>query len=1774
MKASWFTVGCTALTLMLFTSCATDVGTIDRTQNDKLEKSLFAGVWYLNQTIIDTPYNAGFTFVGEMNFGQTGKVIFDMQEDLLMVYPVNEYVEGAEKDFRSEQIFKYWDEMCTSDDSEEYQCLDGIDNLGDPDKTCCFVDMYLGQPVAAFEIVSHFDVQRQYNAQTGEQSNVLEENTTDRKWWQRDYIRVNWAVNKITDFTFMARMVSQKAVDYYVQSFETDNPDAPTLTTEYIDVVTKSWGYPESTGTCNIYGVAFGDCAPALIKMRTAFRKVAPNNDYEPMRFHNEDRQQWFGYFLTERYGYDEHWGTTELGKISYAQRWNLWQNTMTESPALDDDGNEKPCYKDMDDLGCNTDNVNGTREVCSAADWFEEGTCVTRTPMPYTQRGLRPIVFHVSAVLPEVLWEATERMGDEWSESFADTVAWLYYWEEKGRIAGQATTKTCVTDADCAPHALIDTDVELDEPLAKLPKTGSGKPLYSAAAKTLIVDGSAMGMRLLDWNIPGLGTQAGVRFVNLSNSPVDLKVGNADLFTALSAPTAGDYEIEGVPLIDTETKTTGAAENQKVEVFKDGQPVAMLEGVDLPLGAVTLFVYNGSTLAKTTAATANIVGLRVLNMTAQALDISINGGIRGYNVQPGGNTGYQAVAGGLNSTQLPADIVPQRVVAIPAGSPGDVTCYRTDPFGGEANGQCVGHKPAIDFDRLDEIRSRIPDMFIICRNQYTPVDDDSHISSLYGPWTEVKNKTDAELTPMNPCVDFLFRADEMSEDQKMAQAMAMKKGGDSRYSQMYFIPDAQAASPLGYGPSAADPDTGEIFWGIANIYGAPLYTIAAMYRDIIDIVNGNLDISDYISGQVVKDYLNKTDQNYNSTSSGLSASDGGLIDPMGYTRDNQSVDPAQEIRDANLGRPITSEEILAVMRDKDLVQHLVKENIPVVDPTFGKNRLAAIKGTPYEDMLITEEVKLAMSHGSLQPGDPYDHDHMEDLSPLNWATMDNILSKDRERQLLLSRNNYCFAEFNDGAVLGMSREWGCAPDDPRPECPADWTSMDLSHDLGNQCCIRDGEKLAEAVLLRYYWAVAIHEVGHAVGLRHNFEGSSDLFQFFDDYYDTRTKEPIPCQMDDECETTFGHVCGAGGFCEFNPVTSCTKASQCGFTDTFDCVNGQCVEMKRCGLHGECGAGEYCDGDTKLCMKDGQRIVTEVTAPADPVVRMMIPRAELTPEEIAKSRVKYQYSSIMDYGQRWNSDIMGLGKYDHAAIRFGYGGLMDVYEDTSHLHATIRKNASYYGYPETYMAYMLGTDFWSWGVHFSQFYFLQNYIGVEANRSEGDYARNRSAVPYEWVKFDHDATYNYYREELNRSFIRVPYKFCSDEYRGNMGCYIWDTGMDPLEIVHNFGIQLREYYIMDAFKRERYGSYRNGDPSSYLSRIVSRYMEPMQGAAMYYALFGHIFKGYGWRGNWANTRLQGWALRRASESAFETLANALTSPAPGSFRLNAADNIYENFSYDLGVTGSDLDVPIGLGKFPYTQFMDDAGYFYWENALWIGSFWEKLGALMTLTDSTVYFTSNFVGEQLDIGVGTSMGFNTMYPKQLIDLFGGMVAGEPEVCSWMMDGGDVSPRAYFDPDNMGVYDTTISPAPFNTPATYAPGTPAVEPSLSNLTIQLYAMLYGMAYLPASFDPSFLDAFAVCVKGNGNCYDLAASSGIVPQEFVDPFGGKTYLAWDAKFYNGSFHPNTSVLARANQLKGIWDSVTGAEKAKAEHDLRETIATLDLMRGLWEIFNTMKI
>ena len=72
---------------------------------------------------------------------------------------------------------------------------------------------------------------------------------------------------------------------------------------------------------------------------------------------------------------------------------------------------------------------------------------------------------------------------------------------------------------------------------------------------------------------------------------------------------------------------------------------------------------------------------------------------------------------------------------------------------------------------------------------------------------------------------------------------------GDLRYSFLNWTTQAELSSPLGYGPSAADPLTGEIISANANVYGYVLDRYATWGADIVDLLNGKITEGDIING-------------------------------------------------------------------------------------------------------------------------------------------------------------------------------------------------------------------------------------------------------------------------------------------------------------------------------------------------------------------------------------------------------------------------------------------------------------------------------------------------------------------------------------------------------------------------------------------------------------------------------------------------------------------------------------------------------------------------------------------------------------------------------------------------------------------------------------------------------------------------------------------------------------------------------------------------------------
>jgi hypothetical protein len=239
--------------------CGNAQPAVNRVQPNVVEKAIFndGSDWYFLQTVIDSPYSAPYTFVGEQ--GETEKITWEIQEEYLIARRAYQHIAGA----------------------------DG-EGIAGSNPT--------GAAIAMYKILKHFDIRRSYNPVTGEEQNIIEENDYDRPWYEREFMRVDWSENLITnnDFLLGAKLfdgIETESVAYFIPP-GTGHPHEPKFVSpaegepiHYIDIVNKMFvrpttAYIEGFGeipTCFLNGSSHLDCAPGEITVRNSFLRVDPS---------------------------------------------------------------------------------------------------------------------------------------------------------------------------------------------------------------------------------------------------------------------------------------------------------------------------------------------------------------------------------------------------------------------------------------------------------------------------------------------------------------------------------------------------------------------------------------------------------------------------------------------------------------------------------------------------------------------------------------------------------------------------------------------------------------------------------------------------------------------------------------------------------------------------------------------------------------------------------------------------------------------------------------------------------------------------------------------------------------------------------------------------------------------------------------------------------------------------------------------------------------------------------------------------------------------------------------------------------------------------------------------------------------------------------------------------------------------------------------------------------------------------------------------------------
>jgi len=413
--------------------CAEERDPIDRTQPGALPKSFFLGA-DLKSPADDPEFRMKSFVVG----GAVGQTEYGIGEFSSVDRIRWEISEGMLLGRRSYQ------EAPGSDDRAE----------GAPDGQSArvFTKPADGTVVAAFRIDRHFDVRREYNAQTGEEANVVVENDSDRPWTEREYIRVDWSKNLVDSTNDRSRFWKSARVtpvEYSVTDPAAE--DAPRFEKDagYLDVTNKftveqeevafSWGTLKRCVLVSfLTGTSTTDCNPTEATVRTSFARVSPEEDFE--RF--EDNRAWqdiVGNTGGEGHGFDSGLGsvrTTWDPQYGYndAQTHrlksihNLWKKSHQAAT----------CGSNVDADG------NGTADACEKAVTGHGGhggsqcdVAVGRCTIPVRDRELRTIAYHLNPQAPETFQDkldgagkvtergTLEQLGVAWSQLLDVAVAY-----------------------------------------------------------------------------------------------------------------------------------------------------------------------------------------------------------------------------------------------------------------------------------------------------------------------------------------------------------------------------------------------------------------------------------------------------------------------------------------------------------------------------------------------------------------------------------------------------------------------------------------------------------------------------------------------------------------------------------------------------------------------------------------------------------------------------------------------------------------------------------------------------------------------------------------------------------------------------------------------------------------------------------------------------------------------------------------------------------------------------------------------------------------------------------------------------------------------------------------------------------------------------------------------------------------------------------------------------------------------------------------------------
>ncbi|MGC4117181.1 MAG: hypothetical protein QM765_21995 [Myxococcales bacterium] len=821
---------------------------------------------------------------------------------------------------------------------------------------------------------------------------------------------------------------------------------------------------------------------------------------------------------------------------------------------------------------------------------------------------------------------------------------------------------------------------------------------------------------------------------------------------------------------------------------------------------------------------------------------------------------------------------------------------------------------------------------------------------------------------------------------------------GDIRYHTVNNIATPQDPSAWGIMLDSNDPLTGETISASINVW---TYINDIWSQSVVDtsrLIKGELSVSDVTDGKYVKEWSTRA-----------SGGSGGGVTPGMTATDIQelktafmSKEQAESFKKVGLKRP--PKEIIAKADNfARLVTRSVKASstaVPTSRAVYEARRKAAV-GSVVEAELARNPAWV--QYAGVNPN-LVDNDTLLNLSsPLRGANPALLREVAQRRELALAQRGGCVLR----------------------EAPAPLATAQLADQLEEKFGKFDkndepSKKFARAERMRKWisakaqHSVIVHEMGHSMGLRHNFVSSADAFSFRPQYWQLRTNDG---KVTDKCLWK----------CPNGPA-DCTLTGDV-------CTNGVCWETDE--------RGEL----TQM----RETLVGEATAASCIGPRFFDPTTKTERENLIWM---FQQDSIMDYAGETSQDLIGLGVYDYAAARMFYGNSVAVFADSDMKYnpedkAASKKARTILGVMDSFGGIVgLQFDDYSDGsaqqVHYSQ---LQNVLGLLQNCTDvgtadtlrttyrpatwnddvhgvwnplldgnfvapdpakpGAYTRcgerkveyvpwNRLAPPAGIARPENpnaeessQTTFgDYYQGGPSidpQGRVRVPYGFATDSWAdlGNLSVYRHDNGADAYELFDFFITQQETGHIFTNYRRHRQAfSVRNA-----ANRALERYNEKMRDGAKGLALMSNVYKDFAMDIGYPFDQLWPYIADRdfrpnilASAVAFNYFTRQMNRPSSGPHYMSDLDSSMAYSAMDaagnpnftimtmpdgafgtgpVNTSGSWGNVGFG-GRLIENRLGNewDYGEYRTDYTINCGSYYDKAWSTMLLTESVDNFISD------------------------------------------------------------------------------------------------------------------------------------------------------------------------------------------------------------------------